>query len=393
MNLPIYLDTASTTFPYKDCLQPFQEENYYYNASNLYNPALELKFKIEQTRKHMLELLGIEDGTILFTSGGCEGNNTVIKNVILYGESDPYIQEKFNKENKVLPHVITSEIEHHSVLNPLKQMERLKLCEVTYIKPQKDGHISPQKIMEAIKQNTILISIMSVNNELGTINDIHKIGEIAKNFKIYFHTDCTQSLGKFNIHKNTFNFIDFMTFSAHKFHGPKGVGGLYIKNINTFQAFIAGGNQEFELRAGTYNYPAIKGMEIALDKSLNYPHNVHNIIKQILISELQNRFGQNIRINSPLDSIIPILNFSLKNCDGEAISMQLAEHQIYTSNGSACNTGSLEPSYVLKSIDCPEDYIYGTIRISWDFRTTYEQIYFFIDKLTEIYKNYEVKNE
>ena len=375
--IPIYLDNASTTFPYPECLHPFQNFNYYYNASNLYNPALNLKEEIENTRQHILKLIGAETGTILFTSGGCEGNNMVIKNIIL------------SHKKYIKPHIITSEIEHHSVLSPLKQFEELDLCEVTYLKPDSLGRIKSKDVKESIKDNTILISIMHVNNELGTVNNIQAIGKVAQKHNIYFHTDATQSIGKIKISSKTMELIDFMTFSAHKFYGPKGVGGLYVKNPKKMISFISGGNQEFGLRAGTYNYPAIKGMEIALEKTLQGPWSPACAVKEHLITYLDIKFGDNVRINGEqLDNEIYILNFSLRNCDGEAITMQLAEEEIYISNGSACNTGSLEPSYVLKAIDCPEDFIYGTIRVSWDYRITLKQIDYFIDKLEEIYKNY-----
>lgn len=377
MNTPIYLDNASTTFPYPECLQPFQNINNYYNASNLYNFSLELKIEIEKTRQHLLELMGINQGTILFTSGGCESNNMVIKNLILFN------QKTFK------PHIITSEIEHHSVLSPLKQFEDLGLCEVTYLKPDNIGKIQSKDVNEAIRSNTILISIMHVNNELGTINNIQAIGKVAQKHNILFHTDATQSVGKIRISQKTMELIDFMTFSAHKFHGPKGIGGLYIKDLNSISSFISGGNQEFNLRAGTYNFPAIKSMEIALEK-INYSiWSPACAIKQHLINDLKFYFKDNVRINGDEDdNDVFIVNFSLKNCDGEAISMQLAEEGIYTSNGSACNTGSLEPSYVLKSINCPDEFIYGAIRVSWNNQTTIVDIDKFIEKLKVIYKEY-----
>ena len=376
MSTNIYLDNASTTFPYPECLHPFQNFNYYYNASNLYNPALELKGEIEKTRKHILELIGAKKGTILFTSGGCESNNMVIKNLILSHRKD------------FKPHIITSEIEHHSIISPLKQFEELGLCEVTYLKPDNIGKIKSKNVQAAIKYNTILISIMHVNNELGTVNNIQAIGKVAQKNNIYFHTDATQSVGKIKISPRTMELIDFMTFSAHKFHGPKGIGGLYVKDLNTISSFISGGNQEFNLRAGTYNYPAIKGMEIALEK-INYEWwSPACAIKQHLIDELKFRFKDNVRINGEEDNNIYIVNFSLKNCDGESISMQLAEQGIYTSNGSACNTGTLEPSYVLKAINCPDEFIYGAIRVSWHNQILLKDINTFIDTLETIYKEY-----
>ena len=382
MNLPIYLDNASTTFPYKECLQFFQDNNSYYNASNLYNPALDLKEEIEYSREHILSLLNAKEGTIIFTSGGCEGNNTVIKNLIL-----------FNQNKDCIPHIITSQIEHHSVLNPLRQMESLGLCEVTYLKPSKEGKILKEMVKKALQKNTVLISIMSANNELGTVNPIVDIGMLAKKHNVLFHTDATQLIGKDVCYRVIFEHADYVTFSAHKFHGPKGVGGLYVKDINTMQPFISGGNQEFNLRAGTYNYPAIKGMEIALEMSKAKENMDETFsINFYIAQELKKRFGDNVLINGE-SCHIPILNFSLKNCEGEAISMQLADAQIYTSNGSACNTGSLEPSYVLKAIDCPDEFIYGAIRISWDSDISMDQIDYFLDKLEEIYKSYEVKNE
>jgi cysteine desulfurase len=373
----IYLDNASTTFPCLECLAPFYNQEYYYNASNLYNAAMDIKFNIDKSRENILKLMGIKQGTLIFTSGGCESNNMVIKSLIL------------SHRKQFKPHIITSKIEHHSIIGPLKQFEELGLCEVTYLKPNNIGEIKSNDVQNAIKDNTILISIMHVNNEIGTINNIQAIGKVAQKNNIYFHTDATQSVGKIKFTEKTMELIDFMTFSAHKFHGPKGIGGLYIKNINSISSLITGGNQEFNLRAGKYNYPAIRGMEIALEK-INYSvWSPACAIKEHLINELKFVFKDNVRINGDdTDNNVYIVNFSLKNCDGEAISMQLADEGIYTSNGSACNTGSLEPSYVLKAIDCPDEFIYGAIRVSWNNQTTITEIDKFVEKLKIIYKEY-----
>ena len=274
----IYLDNASTTFPYDNVLQILSDKQYYFNASNLYNQAEKSKTLIEDVRKICLNKLQAKEGTIIFTSGGCESNTTMLRSVIWKHLKD-----------ETPPHIITSSIEHHSILSCLEMYEQQGLCSVTYIKPDKVGRIYVSDVEKAITKNTKLITIMHVNNELGTINDINRIGRVAHKNNILFGVDAVQSFTKIPI---SIEFCDFVSFSAHKFHGPKGIGGLYVKDINNIIPLINGGNQEFGVRAGTYNVSAIVGMgkAISLAPSEKEQMDKYTTLKEYTIDRILDNF-------------------------------------------------------------------------------------------------------
>ena len=372
----IYLDNASTSFPSKKVLNCLTNLNYYYNASNLY--TIQLQKDIEDVRKKIMNKFNKNIGTIIFTSGACEANTTILRSVILQNY----------KANKV-PHIITSSIEHHSVLSCLEYYEKLKLCEVSYIKPNKKGIIPPEAVELAVRPNTVLIHIIHGNNETGSENNLEALSSIANKIGILCAYDCTQTLGKIPIISGD---CDFLTFSGHKFGGPKGVGGFYCKDKTLIEPLIYGGNQEFGLRAGTYNSPSIIAMGVALEEV----HNDSNIalkglciLKRYASNLLKEMFQDDLIINGDEYSSLPVLNFSLKGIVGEAASMQLADKGIFVSNGSACNTGDLRPSYVLTEMGISEDSANEAIRISFNINNTLEEIEIFCKELNKIYKQYK----
>lgn len=379
----IYLDNASTTFPYPDVLNILSNEQYYFNASNLYNKAQDCKNKIEEVRQLCLAKIHASEGTILFTNGGCESNTTALRSIIWNHSSDI-----------IPPHIITSSYEHHSILSCLEMYEEKGLCKVTYIKPNSNGKINPIDIKKAItkNENTILISIMHINNEVGTVNNIAEIGQIANLYNIPFMVDAVQSFTKYPIFVDTCN-ISYLSFSGHKFHGPKGIGGLYVRNPKTIIPLINGGNQEFGLRAGTYNVNAILGMGKAIEITPPEQNQMvkYNIFKNYLIENLIHELNINphkIHINGLLNEQTPVLNFSINGLVGEAITLRLAEKEIYISNGSACNTGDLKPSYVLTEMGKSEKQANSAIRISFSWKNNINEINTFITEFIKIYKEY-----
>ena len=375
----IYLDNASTTFPYDNVLQTLSDKQYYFNASNLYNQAEKSKTLIEDVRKICLNKLQAKEGTMIFTSGGCESNTTMLRSVIWKHLKD-----------ETPPHIITSSIEHHSILSCLEMYEQQGLCSVTYIKPDKVGRIYVSDVEKAITKNTKLITIMHVNNELGTINDINRIGRVAHKNNILFGVDAVQSFTKIPI---SIEFCDFVSFSAHKFHGPKGIGGLYVKDINNIIPLINGGNQEFGVRAGTYNVSAIVGMgkAISLAPSEKEQMDKYTTLKEYTIDRILDNFKgheKDIHINGLYLEPTPVLNFSIEGIIGEAVTLKLAEKEIFISNGSACNTGDLKPSYVLTAIGRSETLANSAMRLSFSYDTSYIDIDIFIAEFLKIYKEY-----
>ena len=267
----IYLDNAATTFVDKEAINIIQQSltTDYLNPSSLYNQGRKLYDEIQWCKKTISESLGLvnAENNIYFTSGGCEGNNWIIKGCVAeyyrYYKNSEYGYGPIKK-----PHIITTSFEHHSVLNACKQLELLGLAKVTYVKPNEQGAIDPVDIERNISHinddyQTMLVSIMWVNNVLGTVQPIKKIGEICKKYFVKFHTDAVQAIGNTPINLSHYN-IDFMTVSGHKFHTPKGIGFVYIKDSSYVQPMISGGGQEFGLRAGTENLPYIKALTCEL---------------------------------------------------------------------------------------------------------------------------------
>ena len=316
---------------------PYLRDNYG-NASSLHSLGRKSRQAIEHAREQVAKSINAEPNQIFFTSGSTESNNWIISN--------------FN-------HVLCSKVEHHSILN------NPKCTPITFDNLANTIH----------KQRPDLVTCMFVNNETGKIYDIKEMAEICHKMKVPFHTDCTQAYGHIPIDVKILN-VDSMVLSGHKFHAPKSVGILYLKEPNKYKPMLYGGGQEKHLRAGTENVAGIVGMGKACELH-NYNAETDNyllFLKANLIAFIQNNIPD-VMINSPLEiTVNNILNVSFKGIEGESLMLMLDRAGICVSSGSACNSGSLEPSHVLKDMGVPDDYIYGTIRFSFSKFNTLEEI-------------------
>lgn len=388
----IYLDNAATTIPCKDAILPFNNPDNYINASSLYNLAINLSENVDYVRNSIKSYLGMSTGEVYFTSGATESNNWLIQGLVNYYKAKSH--EQFNtttgKFECFKPHIITSCIEHDSILNVLKAYSEDDL-EVTYLPVQENGEIDINDLQKAIQPNTILVSIMYTNNEIGTVEPLEDVISLCNEKGILVHSDITQEFGKSDIAPVVGDKIDFLSASAHKFFGPKGVGFLYVRNPSHISSLLIGGGQENGHRAGTLNVPAILGMNNALHycqenylsdeaKSHNYIYELNNHLRALLNTYFH---PNDILINTP--NFGYILNFSLKNIDSEPLVIQLSEKDIYVSTGSACNTGSLDPSHVLTAINCPNNFINGAIRVSFTINNTREELNTFVKELAQLY--------
>lgn len=392
----IYLDNASTTFVDTTAIDIITNslKDDYFNPSSLYNMGKDKYSIIQECKKRIITNLGLTDPTnIYFTSGGCEGNNWIIKGCVAeyyrYYKNEGLIHN-FSQYIKK-PHIITTSFEHHSVLNACKQLEDLGLLKVTQLTPDPTtGIINPTNILKYISNDnddyqTILVSVMWVNNVLGTVQPIKEIGDLCKKHYIKFHTDAVQAVGNIHINLSEYN-IDFMTVSGHKFHSPKGIGFVYIKDKTYLQPLISGGGQEYGIRAGTENLPYIKAITYCFEKY----NNVKNInskylyiekLKQILYDALLKEYKDCIIFTSSKG--IGTLNIAFKNLISDMLVYNLGERGYMISVGSACDNGNFEDSHVLTSVSYPSDYINGNIRITFNEYNTIEEINNFIKVLKE----------
>ena len=396
----VYLDNAATTFPDDDILEIIHTSLHedYINPSALYNLGHEQSNQIRKCKELIANNLGIKNQykSIYFTSGGCEGNNWIVKGSVF--EYYRYYRE-LNKNDRVVhtikkPHIITTSFEHHSVLNACEQLEELGLAKVTYINPDPlTGIIDIEDIKKNISNynddyQTMLVSVMWVNNVLGTMQPIQEIGEICKSHHVKFHTDAVQAIGNVHIDLSEYN-IDFMTVSGHKFHAPKGIGFVYIKDNKYLQPLISGGGQEFGFRAGTENLPYIKAITHCLCK---YNEPLYISDKMLWVEKLKSRLydyameEQNIRI-FPSSFGIGTFNIAFKDLMSDVLVYNLGECGYMVSVGSACDNGSLEDSYVLSALKYSKDYIGGNIRVTFNENNTLQEIDDFIKVLNnEVYK-------
>lgn len=374
--MKVYLDHSATTYTDKEVLNemmPYFTE-IYGNGSSQHSFGRDAITAIDRARETIAKCINAKASEIYFTSGGTESDNWAIKGTA-YSHKD--------KGN----HIISSKIEHPAAIQSLKSLEK-EGFEVTYLDVSKEGIIDINQLESAITDKTILITIMMANNEMGAIQPIAEIGKIAKEHKIAFHTDAVQAAGALEIDVNKLN-VDMLSMSAHKFYGPKGVGILYKRNGLKIKRFMDGGEQERNLRAGTLNTAGIvgaaKALEIACrDMDKNNKH----------IAELRDYFVENVKskitdilYNGPKDNSKRLPNnasFSFVYIEGESILMLMDMEGIAVSSGSACSSGSLEPSYVMLSIGVPIEIAHGTIRFSFGKSNTKEQVDFVIDKLVEI---------
>lgn len=370
----IYMDNAATTRVKKEVLEemlPYFSENYG-NPSSVYTLGSKSKNAVEIARERVAKAINAKPSEIFFTAGGSEADNWAIKGVAFANR---------NKGN----HIITSKIEHHAVLHTCEYLEKQGF-RVTYLDVDEYGIVDLEQLKESITDETILITIMFANNEIGTIQPIKEIGEIAKSHGIYFHTDAVQAVGHINIDVDDLN-IDLLSMAAHKFYGPKGVGALYVRKDVKLDSLIAGGGQERSRRAGTENVPGIVGMGKAIE--LAYEHLEESNKKLIeLRDRLINKVFENIdhvRLNGhPTQRLPGNVNLCFEFIEGESMLLSLDMEGIAASSGSACTSGSLEPSHVLLAIGLPHEIAHGSLRLSLGDFNTEEEVDYVVEKLTEI---------
>lgn len=375
----IYLDHSATTYTDPEVLQemlPYFTE-VFGNASSQHKAGREALKAVDTARERIAKAIGCLPSEVYFTSGGSESDNWAIK-----GMAEMH-KDKGN-------HIITTKIEHPAVIRTCKALER-EGFEVTYLDVDNEGIISTKQLEEAITERTILISVMFANNEMGAIQPIAEIGAIAKKYKIAFHTDAVQAVGNVPIDVKAMN-IDMLSMSGHKFYGPKGVGVLYKRNGLRIGKFMDGGEQERNMRAGTINTPAIVGMGKAIELAVsNMQANNEHIAKlrDYFVSQVLEKIP-NVYFNGPKDMskrLANNANFSFEYVEGESILMRLDMQDIRVSSGSACSSGSLEPSYVMLSIGVPIEIAHGTIRFSFGKSNTMEQTQYVVDQLVSIIDN------
>jgi cysteine desulfurase len=362
--MEIYLDNSATTKPYKEVIEKmvYALSTDYANPSSLHKKGIEVEKNIKEIRRNIARTLGVKDKEIYFTSGGTESNNAIIRGVVA-----------LNKKRK--NHIISTVIEHPSVLNTLKDLEE-EGFEVTYLNVDKYGQINLEELKQAIKPTTCLVTIMHVNNEVGSIQPIQEIGKYLKtlNDKVYFHVDAVQSYSKINFKPSRYN-IDFMSVSGHKLHGPKGIGFMYIRENNRIKPMLTGGGQEIGIRSGTENTPGIYGLGEAiniinqnLDEKIEKIANLKNLLKNEIVKNIDD-----IKINSPEDGVCHILNISFRGVKGEVLLHYLEQKKVYVSTGSACSSKK-KGSHVLNAMELTPDEIEGAIRFSLSDLNTEEEI-------------------
>ncbi len=360
MNHRIYLDNAATTQmseAVKQEMEPYLRQDFG-NASTAYSYGEEAKTAIEHARKIIAESLEAKPGEIYFTSGGSESDNWAIK--CIAGE---------NKGKG--KHIITSSIEHHAILNSCAYLEELGY-EVTYLNVDENGMVSPEEVRRAIRPDTTLVSVMFGNNEVGTIEPIMQIGRIARENGVLFHTDAVQAYAQVPISVRAYP-IDLLSASAHKFHGPKGTGFLYIREGIEIPSFIHGGSQESGKRAGTENVPGIVGMGKAAEEAfqnIRYRMRRETTLRNYLIEKVTHEIS-GVRVNGHRTRRLPgNASMSFRDVDGASLLILLDEDGICASGGSACNTGESRISYVIEALGVPEEYAAGTIRMTLCGETT-----------------------
>ncbi|WP_278600762.1 cysteine desulfurase family protein [Clostridium tertium] len=371
--MEIYFDNSSTTKPYKEVIDEVVNamEEYFGNPSSLHRIGIKSEKKLVEAREFLGKSINASKDEIYFTSGGSESNNLIIKGLVKPGH-----------------HIITTIFEHHSVLMTYKELEKTGV-KVTYLDVDKDGKISLDDLKEAICKDTVLVSIMHVNNEMGAIQDIKSIGEIIKerSSRARLHVDAVQSYGKLDIDVKKMN-IDMLSVSAHKIHGPKGIGFCYIKKGIVLNSLINGGSQEGGFRGGTQNVPAIVGLHKAAEITFNHKEENFKYVsglKEYMIKRLEEI--DNIRINSPLsEDFTPyILNVSFIGVRAEVLLHLLEDKDIFVATGSACTskTSAVAGSYVIKALGLSNKEIESAIRFSFSKFNTKEEI----DKVIDVLKS------
>ena len=370
----IYLDNAATTKTSEEvvaAMLPYFTE-YYGNPSSVYEFASESKKAVSNARRTIAETLGAQENEIYFTAGGSEADNWALKATA----------EAYQSKGK---HIITTKIEHHAILHTAEYLEK-RGFEITYIGVDENGVVKVDELEKAIRPDTILISVMFANNEIGTIQPIKEIGEIAKKHGVLFHTDAVQAYGQLPINVDELH-IDMLSSSGHKLNGPKGIGFLYIRKGVKIRSFVHGGAQERKRRAGTENVPCIvgygKAAEIAAKtmkertaKEIELrDHLIDRVLAEVPYTRLNGHRTNRLPNNA---------NFSFQFVEGESLLILLDNNGICASSGSACTSGSLDPSHVLLAIGLPHEIAHGSLRLTLSAETTMEDIDFVVDCIKQI---------
>ena len=377
MNKIIYLDNAATTRTAPEVLEamlPYFTEQYG-NPSAIYSIASKNKQVVTEQRDIIASALGAKGNEIYFTAGGTESDNWALKATA----------EAYESKGK---HIITTKIEHHAILHTAEYLTK-RGYEFTFLDVDEYGMVSLEELEKAIRPDTILISVMFANNEIGTIEPIKEIGEIAKKHGVLFHTDAVQAFGHVPIDVNECH-IDMLSSSGHKLNGPKGIGFLYIRQGVKIRSFIHGGAQERKRRAGTENVPGIVGYGAAvkraiatMDERIKYETELRDYMIQRILDEIPYS-----RLNGHKTNRLPNnVNISFEFVEGESMLIMLDMAGICASSGSACTSGSLDPSHVLLAIGLPHEKAHGSLRLTLSEETTKEDIDFTVDKLKEIVAN------
>ena len=360
----IYLDNAATTKTAKevvDAMLPYFSE-YYGNPSTIYGLGAKSKEAVTDAREAIAQSLGAQTNEIYFTAGGSESDNWALKATA----------EAYEGKGK---HIITSKIEHHAILHTCEYLEK-RGFEITYIGVDENGILKLDELRAALRPDTILISVMFANNEIGTIQPIREIGEIAKEHGILFHTDAVQAYGQLSINVDEYH-IDMLSASGHKLNGPKGIGFLYIRKGVKIRSFVHGGGQERSRRAGTENVPGIVGFGAAVKRAVRIMEEktAKEIALRDALIECISKEVPYCRLNGDRTRRLPNnVNFSFRFVEGESLLIMLDMEGICASSGSACTSGSLDPSHVLLAIGLPHEIAHGSLRLTLSEETTMEEI-------------------
>ncbi len=367
----IYMDNAATTAvddKVFETMIPFFKDNFG-NPSSIYGMGRKIKKEIEKSREIVAKVLNALPREIIFTSGGTESDNWAIKGIA---------KEQLEKGKN---HIITSKIEHHAVLHTVKALEK-EGFKVTYLDVDSKGFVDPKSVKSAINDKTALVTIMYANNEIGTIEPIEDIGKICKENGVLFHTDAVQAVGHLEVDVKKQN-IDLLSLSAHKFHGPKGIGALYVRRGVKLPTFMEGGAQEYNRRAGTENVPGIIGLGKALELSLKDREG-----KNIKLIEKRDKLIKDLlkiersRLNGDENKRLPgNVSICFEGIEGESLLLLLDMAGICASSGSACTSGSLDPSHVLLSIGLPHEIAHGSLRLTLDESNTEEEIEYVVKEV------------
>ena len=370
----IYVDNAATTkmnAAVAEEMIPFMTE-FYGNPSSIYLEGREAKRAVEKSREQVAKAISAEPKEIYFTGSGTEADNWAVRSAA----------SAYSNKGK---HIITSSVEHHAVLHTCQDLEK-QGYEVTYLPVDEFGRVSVEDLRNSIRPDTILVSIMFANNEIGTIMPVKEIGAVCRENGVLFHTDAVQAIGMCEINVEELN-IDMLSLTAHKFHGPKGAGALYVRQGVKLTPFITGGAQERGKRAATENVPGIVGLGKAIELAAeNIPERQKKLseLRDYYIEKVLNKIPYSRLNGHPKDRLPGNANISFQFIEGEGMLLRLDMKGISASSGSACTSGSLDPSHVLLAIGLKHEEAHGSLRVSFDETNTKEQVDYIVDELADI---------